>query len=54
MTGKLAGDWTYTFITDASNSQDTAAAGLQQAQITYVGFKGPDLLIFYPARGFTP
>lgn len=39
VTGKIANDWSYTFIYDGGNSQDTAAGGIQQAQVTYNGFK---------------
>ena len=39
VTGKIANDWSYTFIYDGGNSQDTTAAGVQTAQITYNGFK---------------
>jgi phosphate-selective porin OprO/OprP len=40
ISGKAAGNWTFAFIYDAGNSQDTAPAGIQSAQISYVGFKG--------------
>jgi phosphate-selective porin OprO/OprP len=40
VSGKLAGNWTYQFIYDGGNSQDSTAAGIQTAQVDYVGFKG--------------
>jgi phosphate-selective porin OprO/OprP len=40
VTGKIAGNWNYTFIYDGGNSQDTTAGGIQTAQLSYVGFKG--------------
>lgn len=39
VTGKIANDWTYTVLYDGGNSQDTTAGGLEQAQLTYNGFK---------------
>lgn len=40
VSGKAPGGWTFSFIYDAGNSQDSAAAGIQTAQISYTGFKG--------------
>lgn len=40
ITGKLAGDWTYTFIYDGGGSTDSPASGIQTAQISYTGWKG--------------
>jgi phosphate-selective porin OprO/OprP len=39
VTGKAFGDWTYTFIYDAGNSNDTTPRGIEYAQINYRGFK---------------
>ena len=52
VTGKVASDWTYNFIYDAGNSQDTAGAGIQTAQITYNGFK--DVIIDLPGYSEPP
>ena len=52
VTGKVAGDWGYSFIYDAGNSQDTAARGIQVAQITYNGFK--DVIIDLPGYSEPP
>ncbi len=40
VTGKVFGDWTYTFIYDAGNSDDATPRGIEYAQINYRGFKG--------------
>src|SRR5260221_143898 len=40
VTGKAFGDWTYTFIYDAGNSNDVTPRGIEYAQINYRGFKG--------------
>jgi hypothetical protein len=39
ITGKAFGDWTYTFIYDAGNSNDLTPRGIEYAQINYRGFK---------------
>src|ERR1700730_10015687 len=39
VTGKAFGDWTYTFIYDAGNSNDLTPRGIEYAQINYRGFK---------------
>jgi phosphate-selective porin OprO/OprP len=38
--GRAGGVWTYQFIYDGGNSQDSTAAGVEWAQIAYVGFHG--------------
>lgn len=38
--GKVGGVWSYQFIYDGGNSADNNPAGVQWAQIAYVGFKG--------------
>jgi phosphate-selective porin OprO/OprP len=54
VTGKVAGDWQYWFIYDAGNSQDSTPAGIQWAQISYVGFKGVQIdLPGYSEPAFT-
>lgn len=40
VSGKTAGGWVFNFIYDGGNSQDSSAAGIQSAQISYTGFKG--------------
>ena len=39
VTGKAFGDWTYTFIYDAGNSNDVTPRGIEYAQFNYRGFK---------------
>jgi phosphate-selective porin OprO/OprP len=51
--GKAAGDWSYAFIYDAGNSQDTTQRGIETAQIVYGGFKGLALEIGYSNTFFT-
>ncbi len=53
VTGKVMGDWTYTFIYDAGNSQDLTPAGIQQAQIAYTGFKDTMIEAGYSDTPFT-
>ena len=50
--GKMFGDWTYKFIYDGGNSQDTTAGGIEAAQISYTGFKG--VIIDLPGYSATP
>jgi phosphate-selective porin OprO/OprP len=50
--GKMFGDWSYKFIYDAGNSQDTTAKGIEAAQVTYNGFKG--VAIDLPGYSATP
>lgn len=52
VTGKVAGGWQYSFIYDAGNSQDSAAAGIQTAQVSYVGTKG--LIVDLPGYSEPP
>jgi phosphate-selective porin OprO and OprP len=52
-TGKAGGDWSYAFIYDGGNSQDTTARGIETAQIVYGGFKGLALEIGYSNTFFT-
>jgi phosphate-selective porin OprO/OprP len=53
VTGKAFGDWTYTFIYDAGNSDDATPRGIQSAQINYRGFKGTVLDFGYSGTFFT-
>ena len=46
VSGKIFGDWSYQFLYDAGNSQDTSARGIQAAQISYNGFK--DVIVDLP------
>ncbi len=39
VTGKAAGDFTYTFIYDGGNSSDATAKGIETAQVSYGGIK---------------
>jgi phosphate-selective porin OprO/OprP len=50
--GKVFGDWSYTFIYDTGNSQDTTAGGIEAAQVSYTGFKG--VIIDLPGYSATP
>jgi len=52
ITGKVFGDWTYGFIYDGGNSQDTTPKGIQTAQVSYTGFKG--VIIDLPGYSSTP
>jgi phosphate-selective porin OprO/OprP len=52
VTGKVFGDWSYAFIYDAGNSQDTTPKGIQSAQLSYNGFKG--VIIDLPGYSSTP
>ncbi len=51
--GTLAGDWSYAFIYDGGNSQDSAAKGIETAQIVYGGFRGVALELGYSNTFFT-
>jgi phosphate-selective porin OprO/OprP len=53
VTGKVAGDWTYNFIYDFGNSQDTTPRGIQSAQFIYNGFKGVAIDLGYSDTFFT-
>ena len=54
VTGKVFGDWSYAFIYDAGNSQDTTPKGIQSAQVSYTGFKGMIIdLPGYSSTAFT-
>jgi phosphate-selective porin OprO/OprP len=53
VTGKAFGDWTYTFIYDAGNSNDVTPRGIEYAQINYRGFKGTILDFGYSDTFFT-
>lgn len=53
VTGTAAGDWSYAFIYDAGNSQDTTAKGIETAQIVYGGIKGAALELGYSNTFFT-
>src|SRR5260370_15528887 len=43
VTGNAFGDWTYTFIYDAGNSNDLTPRASEYAQINYLRFKDPVL-----------
>jgi phosphate-selective porin OprO/OprP len=53
VTGKAFGDWTYTFIYDAGNSNDLTPRGIEYAQINYRGFKNTILDLGYSENPFT-
>jgi len=53
VSGTAAGDWSYAFIYDAGNSQDTTAKGIQTAQIVYGGIKGAAVELGYSNTFFT-
>src|SRR3984893_15919106 len=53
VTGKAFGDWTYTFIYDAGNSNDLTPRGIEYAQINYRGFKNTILDFGYSDTFFT-
>jgi len=53
VTGKVDGDWGYTFIYDAGNSQDNTPKGIQTAQVAYNGFKNTALEFGYSDTFFT-
>jgi phosphate-selective porin OprO/OprP len=38
VSGKMFGDWTYKFLYDGGNSQDTTASCIEAAQISYTGW----------------
>ncbi len=48
-----AGDFSYTFIYDAGNSQDTTQRGIEALQLTYNGIKGMAADIGYSSTPFT-
>ncbi len=51
--GTVAGDWSYAFIYDGGNSQDSTAKGIETAQIVYGGFRGVALELGYSNTFFT-
>ena len=51
--GTAAGGWSYAFIYDGGNSQDTTAKGIETAQIVYGGIKGVALEVGYSNTFFT-
>jgi len=53
VTGKAAGDFTYTFIYDAGGSTDNTPAGIQTAQVGYTGIKNTVFEIGYSDTFFT-
>jgi phosphate-selective porin OprO/OprP len=53
VTGKAAGDFTYTFIYDAGGTSDATPAGIQSAQVGYTGIKNAILEIGYSDTFFT-
>jgi phosphate-selective porin OprO and OprP len=53
VTGKAAGDFTYTFIYDAGGTTDATPAGIQTAQVGYTGIKNTVFEIGYSDTFFT-
>ena len=53
VTGKAAGDFTYTFIYDAGNSSDATPKGIEAAQVAYVGLKNFQFDLGYGSQPFT-
>jgi phosphate-selective porin OprO/OprP len=53
VTGKVAGDWTYNFIYETGNSQDTTPRGIQSAQLIYNGIKSMAFELGYSDTYFT-
>ena len=53
VTGKAAGDFTYTFIYDAGNSSDATPKGIENASVNYVGIKGVSIDFGYANQLFT-
>ena len=49
----VAGDFSYTFLYDAGNSQDTTQRGIEALQLTYNGIKGMAADIGYSSTPFT-
>ena len=53
ISGTAAGGWSYAFLYDAGNSQDTTAKGIETAQIVYGGVKGMAVELGYSNTLFT-
>jgi phosphate-selective porin OprO and OprP len=53
VTGKAAGDFTYTFIYDAGNSSDATSKGIENASVNYVGIKNVSIDFGYASQLFT-
>ncbi len=53
VSGTAAGGWSYAFVYDGGNSQDTTAKGIETAQIVYGGIKGVALEVGYSNTFFT-
>ena len=53
VTGTAFGDFGYALVWDGGNSQDTAAKGIETAQIIYSGLKGASFEIGYSNTYFT-
>jgi phosphate-selective porin OprO/OprP len=53
VTGKAAGDFTYTFIYDGGGTTDQTPAGIQSAQVGYTGIKNMIFEIGYSDTFFT-
>jgi phosphate-selective porin OprO/OprP len=53
VTGKAAGDFTYTFIYDAGNSSDATPKGINTAQVSYLGIKNLAIDFGYSNVNFT-
>ena len=53
VTGKAAGDFTYTFIYDGGNSSDATAKGIENASVNYTGIKNLSVDFGYSNTLFT-
>jgi phosphate-selective porin OprO and OprP len=53
VTGKAAGDFTYTFIYDGGNSSDATSKGIEAAQVSYTGIKDLSIDFGYSNTLFT-
>ena len=53
VSGTAAGGWSYAFLYDGGNSQDTTAKGIETAQIVYGGIKGMAFEFGYSNTQFT-
>ena len=51
--GTAGGSWSYAFVYDGGNSQDSTAKGVETAQIVYNGIKGAAFEIGYSSTFFT-
>ncbi len=53
VTGKAAGDFTYTFIYDGGNTSDATSKGIETAQVSYTGIKNLAIDFGYSNTLFT-